>query len=301
MTKKVKGKIMIVEDEAVIAMRLQQVLTSMGYNVTGISYSGEEALENAKDSEPDLILMDIMIPGKLDGIALAEIVKSELDIPVIFLTSYSEKSIIERAKQAEPYGYIVKPYKDRDLKAAIEVALYKKERERQLRESAIQLKKSYDELKHLVEKNTKELNIKTKNLEELNTALTVFLDKREEDKSVIEEKIMCNVKALVTPYLAKLKKVSSVQSQKTMINILESNLNELISSFSHRLSSKYLNLSPSEIQVANLVKQGMTNKEIAEILHVTSRTISFHRENIRKKLGLTNKKNNLKTYLMSLD
>lgn len=301
MTKKVKGKIMIVEDEAVIAMRLQQVLTSMGYNVTGISYSGEEALENAKDSEPDLILMDIMIPGKLDGIALAEIVKSELDIPVIFLTSYSEKSIIERAKQAEPYGYIVKPYKDRDLKAAIEVALYKKERERQLRESAIQLKKSYDELKHLVEKNTKELNIKTKNLEELNTALTVLLDKREEDKSVIEEKIMCNVKALVTPYLAKLKKVSSVQSQKTMINILESNLNELISSFSHRLSSKYLNLSPSEIQVANLVKQGMTNKEIAEILHVTSRTISFHRENIRKKLGLTNKKNNLKTYLMSLD
>jgi len=301
MTKKVKGKIMIVEDEAVIAMRLQQVLTLMGYNVTGISYSGEEALENAKDSEPDLILMDIMIPGKLDGIALAEIVKSELDIPVIFLTSYSEKSIIERAKQAEPYGYIVKPYKDRDLKAAIEVALYKKERERQLRESAIQLKKSYDELKHLVEKNTKELNIKTKNLEELNTALTVFLDKREEDKSVIEEKIMCNVKALVTPYLAKLKKVSPVQSQKTMINILESNLNELISSFSHRLSSKYLNLSPSEIQVANLVKQGMTNKEIAEILHVTSRTISFHRENIRKKLGLTNKKNNLRTYLMSLD
>jgi len=293
--------IMVVEDEAVIAMRLQQILTSMGYNVTGISYSGEEALEKAKNLKPDLILMDIMIPGELDGIALAEIVKSELDIPVIFLTSYSEKTIIERAKQAEPYGYIVKPYQDRDLKAAIEVALYKKERERQLRESEIQLKRSYDEVKHLVKKNTKELNIKTKDLEELNIALKVLLDKREKDKSMIEEKIMCNVKALVKPYLAKLKKVSFAQSQKTMINILESNLNELISSFSHRLSSKYLNLSPSEIQVANLVKLGKTNKEIAEILHVTSRTISFHRENIRKKLGLTNKKYNLKTYLMSLD
>jgi len=292
---------MIVEDEAVIAMRLDQLLTSIGYDVSGIAYSGEEALEKAKNLEPDLILMDIMIAGEIDGIAVAKIVKSELDIPVIFLTSYSEKNIIERAKHAEPYGYIVKPYQERELKAAIAVALYKKEKERQLRESEIQLKRSYDEIKHLVEKNTKELNIKTKNLEELNTALKVLLDKREEDKSIIEGKIMSNVKALVQPYLAKLKKISPVQNQKTIINILESNLNEIISSFSRHLSSKYLNLSPSEIQVANLVKQGKTNKEIAEILHVTSRTIAFHRENIRKKLGLTNKKTNLKTYLMSLD
>ena len=294
-------KIMIVEDEAAIALRLQQILTSMGYNVTAISYSGEEALETAKNLKPDLILMDIMIPGEIDGIALAEIVKSELDIPVIFLTSYSETHIIERAKLVEPYGYIVKPYQDRELKAAIDVALYKKERQRKRRESEIQLRKSYDELKHLVENSTKELNIKTKNLEELNTALKVLLDKREEDKSVIEEKIMCNINALVTPYLDKLKKVSSVQSQKTMINILEANLNGLISSFSYRLSSKYLNLTPSEIKVANMVKLGKTNKEIAEILHLSSRTVSFHRENIRKKLGLTNRKKNLKTYLMSLD
>jgi len=302
MTKKNSAyNIMVVEDEAVICLRLKQTLTTMGYNVAGLAYSGEEALEKIRSLQPDLVLMDIMIPGRLDGIAVAEIIKSELDIPVVFLTAYSNKDIIERSKQAEPYGYIVKPFQDHELKPAIEIALHKKEEERRLRESGVQLKRSHAELERLVEERTKELNITTKNLEELNTALKVLLDKRDKDKIEIEEKVLLNVKNLVEPYLVKLKKVSSSRSQKEMINILESNLNAIISSFSRRLSSRYLNFSPSEIQIANFVKQGKTNKEIAEILHVTSRTVAFHRENIRRKLGLTNKKTNLKTYLMSID
>jgi CheY-like chemotaxis protein len=111
---------MVVDDEAVIALRLQQRLTSMGFDVTGVAYSGEEAVETARDLRPDLILMDIMIPGKLDGIAAAKIVKAELDIPVVFLTAHSEDKIIERAKQAEPYGYILKPFQDRELKATVD-------------------------------------------------------------------------------------------------------------------------------------------------------------------------------------
>jgi PAS domain S-box-containing protein len=126
---------MVVEDEAVIALKLQQMLTKMGYDVIGVSYSGEEALEKARSLRPDLILMDIMIPGKLDGINVAEIVKSELDIPVIFLTAFSEDKIIERAKKAEPFGYILKPFQDREIKATIEVAFYKKEMENALKES----------------------------------------------------------------------------------------------------------------------------------------------------------------------
>ena len=135
MTKNNEAKIMVVEDEAVIAMRLQQMLTTMGYDVIGVSYSGEEALENARRLKPDLILMDIMLPGKLDGIDVAEMVKSELDIPVIFLTAFSENKIIERAKKAEPFGYILKPFKNSEIKAAIEVAFYKKEMENALKES----------------------------------------------------------------------------------------------------------------------------------------------------------------------
>ena len=118
---------MIVEDEAVIAFRLQQLLSSMGYDVIAISHSGDEGLEKARRLRPDLILMDIKISGTRDGVAVAKIVKAELDIPVIFLTAFTEDQIIERAKQAEPYGYIVKPFQDRELKAAVEVGLYKKD------------------------------------------------------------------------------------------------------------------------------------------------------------------------------
>ena len=142
---------MVVEDEVVIAMRLQQRLASMGFDITGIVYSGEEAVETARRLRPDLILMDIMIPGKLDGIAAAKIVKAELDIPVVFLTAFSEDNIIERARQAEPYGYILKPFQDREIKATIEIALYKKEMEKKLR-------KAHDELEHRVKERTFELS-----------------------------------------------------------------------------------------------------------------------------------------------
>ncbi|MCJ7542912.1 MAG: PAS domain S-box protein, partial [Desulfobacterales bacterium] len=146
MTKISAGKIMVVEDEVVIALRLQQRLTSMGFDITGVAYSGEDAVEQARRLRPDLILMDIMIPGKLDGIAAAKIVKAELGIPVVFLTAYSEDRIIKRAKQAEPYGYILKPFQDRELKAAVEIALYKNKMEKALRESEKKFKDFLDNL-----------------------------------------------------------------------------------------------------------------------------------------------------------
>jgi DNA-binding CsgD family transcriptional regulator len=117
----------------------------------------------------------------------------------------------------------------------------------------------------------------------------------------LQDNILSNVKTIIEPYVAKLKQYKLQQGQVTLINIIESNLNEIVSPFTRQLSSKFFNLSPSEIQIANLVKYGKTNKEIAEMLHVTQRTIAFHRENIRKKLGIKNQKTNLKTYLMSLE
>ncbi|MDY6793071.1 MAG: PAS domain S-box protein [Thermodesulfobacteriota bacterium] len=147
----------------------------------------------------------------------------------------------------------------------------------------------------------RELKIKAKVLEELNAALKVLLNKRQEDKEELEESILSNVRTIIEPYIIKLKRSKLPQSQKTLLNIIESNLNEIVSPFTRKLSSKFLNLTPTQIQVANLVKHGKTNKDIAEILHIASRTVAFHRENIRKKLNLTNKKTNLKTYLMSMD
>ncbi len=149
-------------------------------------------------------------------------------------------------------------------------------------------------------KRESELQMKTINLEEANTALKVLLKRRDEDKIELEEKMLLNVKELVVPYLEKLKKNRLNDKQKAFIGIIKSNLNEIVSPFARELSSKYLGLTPTEIQVANLVKQGKTTKEIANFLNLSTRTIETHRNNIRKKLGIKNKKINLRTRLLSI-
>lgn len=166
-----------------------------------------------------------------------------------------------------------------------------------LMETNRQLKEEIDE-RNLVEA---ELRIKTRDLEELNIALKVLLKKRDEDKLELEEKIVGNVKELIFPYLEKLKRKNFGKREQTYLEIVESNLNAIISPFERTLSSKFIKLTPSEIQVANLIKLGKTSKEIAALSNLSFKTIEFHRDNIRTKLGLKNKKVNLRTHLMSLD
>ncbi|MBW2217721.1 MAG: hypothetical protein JRF34_11105, partial [Deltaproteobacteria bacterium] len=162
------------------------------------------------------------------------------------------------------------------------------------------LRNAHDDLELRVKERTEELETKTNNLEELNTALKVLLKRREEDKSELEEKVLVNVKELVIPYLEKVKKRVSDEKLNTYLTLLESNLNTIVSPFSHKLSSRYLNLTPAEIEVADLVKHGKGTQEIADLLNVSYKTIETHRVNMRKKLGLTRKKANLRTYLLSI-
>jgi len=144
-----------------------------------------------------------------------------------------------------------------------------------------------------------ELEMKTVSLKEANTALKVLLKQREEDKIELEEKVLLNVRELVWPYLEKLKMKRLNEIQRAYIGIIESNLSDIVSPFVRSLSSKLIKLSPTELQVTNLIKQGNTTKEIAEIMSLATSTIDFHRNNIRKKFGIKNKKTNLRTYLSS--
>ncbi len=162
------------------------------------------------------------------------------------------------------------------------------------KEGEAKLKRVHEDL----ERKVKERTI---NLEEMNSALKILLKKRDEDKSELEEKMLFNVKELVAPYLERLKKSSLDSRQKTYIDIIESNLNDIISPFIRGIHLKHLKFTPVEIKVANLVKQGKTTKEIAHFLNLSSKTIEFHRENIRKKVGLKHKKVNLRTYLLSIE
>ena len=145
-----------------------------------------------------------------------------------------------------------------------------------------------------------ELERKTANLEEANAALRVLLKRRDEDKLEFEEKVVLNVTELVKPYLDRLKNSKLSDTQASYLDILESNLDDIVSPFLQGLSSKFLKLTPAEVQVTNLVKQGKTTKEIAEIMHLAKSTIDFHRDNIRTKFGIKNRKTNLRTYLLSI-
>jgi len=170
-----------------------------------------------------------------------------------------------------------------------------------------ELQKAHDELEKRVKDRTKELadtnqklENKTRNLEETNTALKVLLKRREADKIELEEKVLFNVKELILPYLEKIKGGRPDDRQKLFIEILESNLKDIVAPFIRGISSRFLRLTPMEIQVANLIQHGKTTKEIANIQNLSPKTIEFHRENIRKKTGIANKKINLRTYLNTI-
>ena len=137
-------KILIVEDERIIAEDTKQTLESLGYKVCGIASSGDEAIRIVEDSDPDLILMDIKIKGPIDGIETAEKIHQDKDIPLIYVTAYADEETLQRAKITEPYGYILKPIRKNELHTAVEIILYKYNMEKQLRE--IELKSKQDKL-----------------------------------------------------------------------------------------------------------------------------------------------------------
>ena len=151
-----------------------------------------------------------------------------------------------------------------------------------------------------LKKREEALAAKTSELEEVNSALRVLLRRRDRDRADLEEKVLSNVKELVLPYIEKLKQGPLDGKNMTYLKMLESNLNDIVSPFAHQLSSKYSSLTPKEIQVAHLIREGKTTKEIAELLNSSYRTVESHRHSIRTKLGLKKMKANLRSHLASL-
>jgi PAS domain S-box-containing protein len=201
---------------------------------------------------------------------------------------------ISALKQAEK---VLKKYHDH-LEELVE------ERTAELAKTNTQLEQEIEERKRAedaLRKREVELEAQSHHLAEVNTALKVLLKQREEDKKELGENVLSNVKGLINPYVERLNKSRLNTNQRTLVNIMESNLENIISPFISKLSSKYFNFTPMEIKVANLVKEGKTNKEIAELLCLSKNTILFHRHNIRSKLGLKNKKINLRSHLLSYD
>ena len=413
-------KIMIVDDDVITVTELIEALRSSGYEIGGTAESGEEAIKMAKKTRPDLILMDIVMPGKIDGIQAAKKIRDELNIPVIFLTGYSEEEYIERAKSARSFGYLLKPFVDAQVSSAIKIALYNFELEKSLAEAhgklekivaerTADLEKTYNQMSALInassdaaqlldpkgniitanqvtakrlkapldellgkcvydylppeiakkrqgkvaqviktgkpsrfedrmgklvlqntmypvvnakgkvvqlavysrdvspekkniaslKKREKELKSRTRSLEEANTAFSILLRRREEDRTHFESSVVSNMSTLVKPYIEKLKSTPLDAIQTNHLHVIETNLEQIVSPFVRDIGSRVLELTPMEIRVATLVKEGKSNIEIAEKLSVSKNTILTHRFNLRRKLGIKNKKINLRAYLLS--
>ena len=149
-------------------------------------------------------------------------------------------------------------------------------------------------------KSQEELIEQKQSLEEANIAMKVLLKQREEDKRELEKKVLNNVKDLVLPYVDKLKNTRLKAKDRTLVEIIDTHLQDIISPLLQRFSNAKILLTPQEMQVASLVKDGKTSKEIADVLNVSETTVNFHRKNLRVKFGLTNKRTNLRSYLMSI-
>ncbi|HOP64521.1 MAG TPA: response regulator [Spirochaetota bacterium] len=146
MGKATPGKrILIVEDQPIIALDLEHICKNLGYEVAGIVNSGEESIEFVKNCKPDLVLMDIMLSGEIDGIAAAELIHETLDVPIIYLTAHSDEKSLERANLTGPYGYIVKPIEERELYTSIEIALHRFNMDRILKRSEMKYRALFEQ------------------------------------------------------------------------------------------------------------------------------------------------------------
>jgi len=157
------------------------------------------------------------------------------------------------------------------------------------------------ETEEALKERTGEVEILKKRLEQINTTMKVLLKKREEDKREIEDNVLTNVRELITPYFDEIKETKLDDHQKALLNILESNLNEIVSPFIRKLSLKYLSLTPKEIQTVNMIKIGYPSKKIAKIMRISPRTVDTHRKNIRSKIGLGKKRPNLRAHLLAYE
>ncbi len=158
-----RTEILIVEDERITAEDIRLSLGGLGYSVTGMASSGGEAIKKAGELHPDLVLMDIVLGGDMDGIEVAEQIRARFNIPVVYLTAHADEKTLERAKVTQPFGYILKPFDGRELRTSIEMALYRHRMEMQLREAEQDWRDSCNALEDVMMIIDKDFNVENIN------------------------------------------------------------------------------------------------------------------------------------------
>ena len=300
------ARILVVDDEEQVRLLLEEILERKSYGCT-LAVNAAQARERLQEQNFELVISDIKMPGE-SGLEFIRYVLAQYpDTATVIVTVMGELSNAEEALEMGVYGYIIKPFESNQILISVGNALRRRELERAERYHLNELEKAVQErTAELVNINEQlrareaELHRQAEELKEVNSALRVLLKARDEDKAELEQRVLSNIKKGVEPYLERLKQSGLTNAQMTYLGILESNLKDIVAPFARELSSKYLGLTPTEIQVALLIKQGKRTKEIASLLYLSQNTILTHRYKIRTKLGLKNKKTNLRSYLQRL-
>ncbi len=262
------NKILIIDDEQDICNMLTKFLRSSGYSCESFPDSAK-AMEELKRNGFELVISDIKLAG-IDGLRLlSEIHKIDPGLDTIMMTGYTNIYTYSDIIKAGAVDFIAKPFQLPELEAKIE----RIDRERKMR----------------------------RQLHEVNRALGVLFQRAEKDKDTLSENVVFNVKELILPYVDKLQNIYSSDECKSYIEILKANLAEICSPFMKNLSLQHVHISSTEVQVANLIKAGKRNKEIASILGISLNTVMTHRYRLRSKLGLKQSKVNLRSYLKSIE
>jgi DNA-binding NarL/FixJ family response regulator len=307
-------RILILEDNPADAELVQFELQEAGIAFTAkVVITEADFLRELQEFTPDLILSDYNLPDYNGTLALAESKRQYPDVPFILVTgAIGEDRAVEILTQGAK-DYVMKNRLSR-LAPAVRRALAEAKEHRARKEAEEKLHETYKNLEIKVEERTaalqaeiaertrieERLRIKSENLEETNVALKVLLRQLEEGRKEFEAQILSNIRELVLPYISKLKNRLASQRDISMLEVIESNLNQITSSFLRNLKLSYYKLTPREIEVAALVLEGKSIKEIAELLSVTTRTVEFYRNSLREKLDLKNNKVNLRSHLFSL-
>jgi DNA-binding NarL/FixJ family response regulator len=283
---------------------IRSTLRGQGYRCATAENS--QLARQLLDIEPFALLWsDIHRPDGSGLDLVTHVTSTYKDMAVIITTVADDIETSQRALSLGIYGYLVKPVGKSQAVIGVANALRRRELElihkSQSRRLEEKINHRTQELSETVEKlktRESELAVKMQELHELNTALKVLLNNRETDRITLEDNIQSNVQKLIKPCIERLKK-STLPSKRIQseFQLLETSLEELVAPFARQISSDYYGLTPNEIKVALLIKQGMTTKEIAAELNLSANTIMTHRYKIRSKLGIKNQAKNLQVYL----
>ena len=272
--------ILIVDDNPEMIHLLGKLLTDKGHKVRAAKNS-DLAMTIANKNPPELFLLDIEMPD-VDGYELCtQLKQTELlaDIPVIFVSGHEQHEHKIKAFEVGGVDYISKPIHAGELLSRVDnhVELYRLRKDLQV-----------------------EVEDKTRELSETLTALRVLMTQQQQDNKEAEKTILNNINNLVIPFAQRLQKTQLNENQQNIVEMLIANLKQVSDSLINNHDLLQMKLTPVEIQIANLIKEGKQTKEIASLLNLSDLTISTHRKNIRKKLNIHDRKLSLNAYLCSL-